>query len=84
METSEEWENDEFVQEHYSDPGSHFYEFEENAEYDPATNTVTITASNIDDIWQATECSEEEELKKAIDELNEYYAEKNGIKFIWR
>lgn len=82
METGEAWVADDYLQEHYSDPSCHFYDFADAATYDPATNTVTIDTNSVDDLYQVAN-EDDDELRAITNELNEKYPEINGVKFIW-
>jgi hypothetical protein len=82
METTEVWENDEDIQNHYSDPGSHFPEYAENATYNSETNTVTINVGNVDGLTMIADF-DDLELVDFIEMLNNNYGVINGINFVW-
>ena len=82
METTEVWENDEDIQNHYSDPGSHFPEYAENATYNPETNTVTINVGKVDGLTMIADF-DDLELVDFIEMLNNNYGVINGINFVW-
>ena len=82
MQTTEIWENNYYIQNHCSDPGSHFQEYAENATYNPETNTVTINVSNVDDLATIADfdyC----DLNDFLEMLNSDYDVINGINFSW-
>lgn len=82
MRTSAVWEYNDYIQNHFSDPGSHFQEFAENATYNPETNTVTINVDNVDDLVTIADfdyC----DLNDFLEMLNSNYDVINGINFSW-
>ena len=82
MQTTAIWENNDFIQNHCSDPGSHFQEYAENATYNPETNTVTINVGNVDDLTTIADF-DYLELNDFIEMLNSNYDVINGINFSW-
>jgi hypothetical protein len=82
METTEVWENDDYIQNHYSDPGSHFPEYAENATYNFETNTVTINVGKVDGLTMIADF-DDLELDDFIEMLNNNYGVINGINFVW-
>jgi hypothetical protein len=82
METTETWENDDYIQNHYSDPGSHFPEYAENATYNFETNTVTINVGKVDGLTMIADF-DDLELDDFIEMLNNNYGVINGINFVW-
>ena len=71
-----------YIQNNFSDPGSHFQEFAENATYTPEINTVTIEVGDIDDLLTIAYfdyC----DLNDLLEMLNSNYNVINGINFSW-